>query len=355
MRVFWAMLLDSYRELNSKKMFWIILALSGLFVLLYASIGFGDRGMSMFFGLWNIENQFLTKDSPLSSVLYRSIFSSFVVGMWLAWIATILALISTASIFPEFVASGSIDLVLCRPVRRVTLFFMKYAVSMLFVALQVTIVCTGAFVCMGLRLGDWEWRLFAAIPIMLLFFSYLFSICVLIGVWTRSTLAALLLTMLAWFSLYALNQTEVSLGFAQAGMENQLKEEEERAAASGVPMYKPGPDDFDLAGTVEALDKWRMRIRAIKTPFPKTDLTIALIDRLLLRDTDISLLDIMSGNFEMNAQGQFVPSRDDEDAAVMKMMEEYTNRPLWYVIGTSLAFEAVVLGLACFIFVRRDY
>ena len=351
MRVFSAMLLDSYRELNSKKMFWIILLLSGLFVLVYGSIGFGDKGMSLFFGLWNIDNPYLTADSPLSKVLYRSIFSSFVVGVWLAWIATILALVSTASIFPDFVAGGSIDLVLCRPIRRVTLFFMKYAASLLFVASQVTIVCVGAFLCMGLRLGDWDWRLFAAIPIVLLFFSYLFSICVLIGVWTRSTLAALLLTMLAWFGFYSTNQAEAILGTIQAQMTIDL----EKMAQGGEAGASNPAEVAETQKLVDSLDRWRKRVRLIKTPLPKTDLTIAQLDKLLLRDSDINLMDIFTGGFRQERDGRYVPDRNDENEATMRMIEQYTNRSPWYVIGTSLGFEAVVLGLACFIFVRRDY
>jgi ABC-type transport system involved in multi-copper enzyme maturation permease subunit len=364
--VFRAMLIDSYRELNNKKMFWIILVLSGLFVLMYASIGFGESGMSIFFGLWNIENEFLTSDSPLSRTLYRAIFSSFVVALWLAWIAVILALISTASIFPDFIAGGSIDLVLCRPVKRVTVFFMKYVSSLLFVAVQVSIVCVGAFLCMGLRLGDWEWRLFAAIPIVLLFFSYLFSICVLVGVWTRSTLAALLLTMLAWFSFYALNQAEAILGSFQAQFTLRLENWEPEAgvedsadasaATTDDPDASVGSDEVDeTRASIETLDKWRKRVRLIKTPFPKTDLTIALLDKLLLRDTDINLMDIMNGNFQMNAQGEFVPQRDQDAEVMVRTIAQYIDRSPQYIIGTSLAFEAVMLGLACFIFVRRDY
>lgn len=354
MRAFRALLLDSYRELNSRKMFWIILMLSGLFVLVYGSIGFTESGVSMFFGLWEIESPYLTADSPLSRTLYRAIFSSFVVAGWLAWVATILALISTASIFPEFLAGGSIDLVLCRPVRRVSLFFMKYISSLLFVALQVSIVCVGAFLCMGLRLGDWDWKLFLAIPIVLLFFSYLFSICVLVGVWTRSTLAALLLTMLAWFSFYALNQTEAIVSSIQARLEVQLEHIEH-------PEDGEGPEPFsmqtpsELRENIESLDKWRRRVRLAKAPLPKTDLTIEQLNRVLLRETDITLMDIFAGNIQMNDKGEFVPRRDPEREVMARTMKRYTDASTVYVLGSSLAFEAVMLALACWIFVRRDY
>ena len=56
MTMFAAMLLDAYRELNAKKLFWITLAISGLVVLSFGSIGFDEKGMSVLFGLKHIES-----------------------------------------------------------------------------------------------------------------------------------------------------------------------------------------------------------------------------------------------------------------------------------------------------------
>ncbi len=218
MRLFGAMLIDSYRELNSKKLFWVILFMSATVVLTFASIGFDETGMSMFFGLTHVENALLTDGSFLASLMYRSIFSTFMVGVWLAWIATILALVSTTTIFPDFVTGGAIDLMLSKPIRRVTLFFLKFVASLLFVLLQVTLFCLGVFLCMGIRLGDWEWKIFAAIPVVMLFFSYLFSVNVLFGVWTKSALAALLITMILWTSLWSVNQAETILNVVRTQM-----------------------------------------------------------------------------------------------------------------------------------------
>ena len=43
-----ALLLDSYRELNAKKLFWIVLALSGLVVVLFASLGLSGGAVTFF-------------------------------------------------------------------------------------------------------------------------------------------------------------------------------------------------------------------------------------------------------------------------------------------------------------------
>ena len=37
------------------------------------------------------------------------------------------------------------------------------------------------------------------------------------------------------------------------------------------------------------------------------------------------------------------------------MQKEYDGRSLWYVVGTSIIFEGLVLGLASLMFCRRDF
>lgn len=376
MRAFGAMLIDAYRELNSRKLFWVVLVISTMVMLFYASIAFDDTGMSFFFGLWHVDSDFVRADTPIARMLYRSIFSSFIVGFWLAWAAVILALISTTTIFPDFIAGGSIDLVLSKPLSRVFLFFSKYISSLLFVVLQVAIFCVGVFLCMGVRMGEWNWMIFAAIPLITLFYSYLYSFNVLIGVWTRSALAALLLTMLLWFSIFGINMTEGIMLRIQVGqqislddsrknldrLENAVEalgDSEEDAGRAAMFQSQIADEKTTIAETEDQLGKlepWMKRVQVMKYPLPKTGETLGLLERWLQKDTDVSLNDILAGNITMDEDGEYVRARTGhEERAQTRMMEYYDSRTMWYILGTSMVFEAVMLGLACFIFVRRDF
>ncbi len=373
MRVFKAMLIDAYRELNSKKLFWVVLAISGIIVLFYGSIGFGDSGMSLFFGLWNIESEFLTADSPISRVLYRSIFSTFIVGLWLAWVAIILALISTTTVFPDYMASGAIDIVLAKPIRRITLFAIKYITSLLFVLLQVGLFCVGVFLCLGLRLGDWEWKIFLAIPLITLLFSYLFSINVLVGVRTRSALAALLITLLVWFSLFGVNLAEGILTTFHTQWVTDIETADERIATLDEQLASDAPAATRLGfqqervsvvdqrtAHQEALDRlnpWRNFVRGVQFVAPKTSGSVDLLNKVLIDEGDVPLMDILEGNVARDADGNLRPaSTNRERDRMQRMQEEYNQRTTWwYIVGTSLLFELVVLALAAWIFVRRDY
>ena len=45
-------------------------------------------------------------------------------------------------------------------------------------------------------LHEWRPSLFLASPYVALLFSYVYAVCVLLGIWTRSTIAALMLAIL---------------------------------------------------------------------------------------------------------------------------------------------------------------
>ena len=72
-----------------------------------------------------------------------------------------------ASIFPDFVDRGSIDLMLSKPIGRTRLFFTKFLTGLLFAGLQVTVFTLASFLVIGLRGGDWEPWIFIAVPLVL--------------------------------------------------------------------------------------------------------------------------------------------------------------------------------------------
>src|SRR5947208_6942404 len=157
-----ALLLDAYRELNAKKMFWIVLILSGIVVIAFAGTGINERGVTMF----GMEFKSVANTTLIPRAMwYKYLFSNLGIGFWLTFCAMILALISTASIFPEFIAGGSVDLYLSRPISRLRLFLTKYITGLLFVALQVAVFAILCFLVIGIRGRAWEPRIFLAVPI----------------------------------------------------------------------------------------------------------------------------------------------------------------------------------------------
>lgn len=374
-----ALFLDAYRELNSRKLFWITLGISFMVVVSYGSIGFDATGMSILFGATHVDSEYIKAGSPWAKALYLGIFSDFIVSIWLAWIATILALISTTTIFPDFVAGGSIDLVLSKPIARVKLFALKYIASLLFVLLQVAVFCVGVFLCVGLRLGEWRWMIFAAIPLVTVFFSYLFCVNVLVGVVTRSAIAALLLTMLFWISLWGVQSADGIL--TRFRIAAQVETERDQSTIDKLQAQLASLTDQDEASNdarrlrwqqelkdaqaskasseliEQRLAPWHQPVRLLLATVPKTKDTIALLGRWFRGDSEYSIFAMIRGDMhpQNSSQKPSFRSNDVQNEMMRRIQKEEESKSPWFILGTSLGFEAVILGLACLVFIRRDY
>lgn len=386
----WALLVDAYRELNSKKLFWITLILSAVVVVACGMVGINGRGVTVLH--WQFETPFMTTEQISRADFYKMIFTSMAIPFWLTWAATILALISTGGMFPDFIASGSIELTLSKPIGRWRLFLTKYACGLLFASLQVLVFSLAAFLVIGIRGGSWEWGIFLAVPIVVVFFSYLFCICVLLGIVTGSAIASILLTLLIWLGISMLGgadgmlmmlKTQGELAAEDAGksverLEARLaaQEAELRALESGegdergedreakissvtgrLGMTRSSLEEArqeaeggrEMAGAIEP---WHRGVVLVRTVLPKTSDTIGLLERWLV-DTS-GLTGAQTQEAESDDAAPAFGSAPDPRLA-KRMDEQIKSRPVWWVIGTSLMFECVVLGIAGWLFARRDF
>lgn len=437
MRQTWAIFVDAYRELNSKKLFWVSLSISLAVVIALALPVQTERGLGVF-GAKLEQGPFtlLGARAISASAFYKFIYSWFGINLWLGWGATILALISTASMIPDLISSGSIELTLAKPIGRLRLFLTKFVSGLVFVGLQAGVFAVGTILVIGLRSGLWDPRPLLIIPIMVLFFSFLHSISVLVGLITRSTLMSLIAVLLSWMFIWAIGTVEnvffqqvaqhqqtvsriedqrKSVESAMATVDAQIERASQRqpsstpeppddppdpsapigAGASGTPPTGAGPGaepsprprdsrrapnrlltagqrilDAATDTNVESLRarkasmtsqmaalnaqaiesneslattrKWHGWLYGAFTVLPKTGETKELFQRWVIDKSDwqgfLKMLDEFGGG-EGGAAGQ----------------EAMNNRPLWWVLGTSLAFEAVLLIVSCVIFCRRDF
>ncbi len=364
----WAIFVDAYRELNSKKMFWLVLILSAFFVLGFAAVGVKQHTL-IFLGYQS--------GIPISSEpaeFYKFCFNLLGVHFWLTWAAMILALVSTAGIFPDFMAGGSIDLFLSKPIGRLRLFTTKYLAGLLFVALQVGLFCTASFFVIGFRGGTWEPGLFLAIPIVLCIFSYLYCIMVLVGVLTRSTIASILLTVLFWFLLFILTSAESGLlMFRIAGdrrstvLERQIHDADERIATLQARPDETGArlrqyearrtalqrDLAETQRTAKPINLIHRIVFQVKTVLPKTADTLKLLDRALSQVAQLPPVPEQSEPVDPLSDQRNVQPGDPE--VMREYLQAEQGRSVAWVLGTSLAFEAVIVAWAAWRFCRRDF
>ncbi|TVQ79333.1 MAG: hypothetical protein EA380_04685 [Phycisphaeraceae bacterium] len=383
-----AIFTDAYRELNAKKLFWITLLFSIIIVAAYACFSIDDRGVHFLWFTLPGTEEYAANISP--ATFFKVWMYAIGIGFWLTWVATILALISTAGIFPDLLASGSIDLYLSKPISRLRLFLTKFLTGLLFVAVQVGVFVVGCLLVIGIRANAWEWSLLLAIPIVLAFFSYLYAICTLFGILTRSTITALLLTLVAWFCFFGLNTVDEVLlqvrSDAQANIEYaqfRIADNEARAqrlqaridndtanerTESQLESVKRTLDSSHLdleryQRTLDGVEPWYQRIFLTKTFFPKTGETVALLERYTIELDEIKAMlppeQRDTGDLNLEELGYAQPGQATTASEVVpariRIEMERRSRSLAWVLGTSFGFTGFILGIAAFIFSRRDY
>ncbi len=409
-----ALFLDAYRELNARKLFWFVLALSGLGVAAFAAVGIDEKGVRI---LWfpSIESDVLNTRFIGADVYYKFLFATVGVSVWLSWIAGILALVSTASIFPDFVAGGSIELLLSKPIARARLFVTKYLTGLLFTVVQVTVFSLACFLVIGFRGNSWTPQVFWAVPFVTVTFSYLFCVCALLGLLTRSTIASLLLTLLFWLAIFGVDATEkillqvreghaVDVARAEKQLETALARAASDDATSGADApeapgaaapEQPATEDADpdpdedadaeaqsppagadaepraVADARKKLDEandsfttfrdWHGYFYWAKTFLPKTAETEQLLKRRLLDDAQLAFFMNAGQDDQRREQStRGMPRRvrervEREQTAARNAQKELDSRSAAWVMGTSLGFEAVVLAVGAVLFRRRDF
>jgi len=323
-RVFWTLLVDSLRLLRARALFWITLVISALAAVIYLSIGFTPTGVSMMFGMGKFDNPVLRAGTQAAELFYLGLFSKFIVGLWLSWVAIGLAIISCAPVFPDFMAEGSIGIPLSKPVSRLKLFLYKYIGSLLFVVLQVGLFCAIVFFAVRWRVGTWNPSVFWAVPLVTLVFSYLYSVVVLVAVKTRSVLPAILAGILIWFASWV----------GQKGEEILYK-----------VAYLDTPGDVISTGENDNVRQWHQRSVWLMACLPKTGETVNLMDRHV----------VVGGKTGFSNSGFIKILMGMESTPEESVDQAIARHSTLYIIGTSLIFEAVMLGLAAWIFCRRDF
>ena len=309
----WALITDSFRESMASKIFWVVLGLSGVTALAMACISFTDHSVVVLFGAWEIEWNDMMMGVPLSRETLISLVVYGITDNLLGGLGVLLTIIATASFFPAFLERGGLEVVLAKPISRPALFLAKYLGSMVFILVQAAVFVLLTFLVAGLRWGVWMPGFLWVIPLTVLLFSYLYCISVWVAVRTRSTLAAVLLTLAAWVVI-----TGLQLG--GAFFEAYPEWKSARTVYNGVRVAQwvlPKPQDVTYIAA-----RWSGAISPDKL----------VPDRARNASKDPRLVD---------AAGQIDKARVEKSP--------------WPSILSSLGFEAAVVLLAMWHFSRKDY
>lgn len=114
----------------------------------------------------------------------------------LSGLCILLAIFSSASFIPIMLEKGNIDLLLSKPVSRNQLIWGKYFGGVLVVFLNIAFLILGVWLIISIKFSHWDFSFLYLILIISFAFAVLYSIIVLFGILTRSSMLGM---MLAYF------------------------------------------------------------------------------------------------------------------------------------------------------------
>ncbi len=121
-----------------------------------------------------------------------------VVKLFVGFFGIFAAVLVTAPIIPNMLSTGSLFLLLSKPIARPLLFLAKFCGGCSFVLISVAYLVVGIWVILGLRFEIWKPQLLWAIPIFLFTFAIFYAVSAVSGLISRNTIVAISMTILFW-------------------------------------------------------------------------------------------------------------------------------------------------------------
>ena len=307
---FLALMIDGFRESRDRKLFWVMLLMSLSVASAMFCVAFKPNGVDILFGTWQIETDVFTIGDEVRADIVATVLVEWIADTILGWIGVIIAIIATAGFFPTLMERGVVEVLLSKPMPRWGLFLAKYLGSMVFLLVHATIFVGSTFLVAGFRWGVWVPGYLLTIPLVVLLFSYLYCVSVLVAVYTRNAMAAVLLTLVAW-TMFATVQS-----------------------VDDMFVFMPEWKEYRTAYQASQTARWIV---------PKTQDIPILAKRWAKAATAAELIPI---NEEAGHK-----MRDRAEAVERARMAIHPA----LTIGSSLLFEAFVVMLAMWKFSRKDY
>lgn len=220
MRPLLGLVLITFRELWARKIVLGLFVVSSLILLvvtfaLNLDVVEGSLAGIRLFGqdaMPDASGQESTPELSLNRVVVA--IESVVAGM-AYWLGILLALFSSASLFPDLQSDGRVELLLSKPIGRVRVLMGHVTGVWSAVAVLAVYLLGGVWIIMSLKTGVWNPRFLLSLVIVLAMFGVMYGVVVLMGVWSESTALALIVSyglIFASMVLAAADQISPMLG-----------------------------------------------------------------------------------------------------------------------------------------------
>jgi len=242
----------------------------------------------------------ITDETSLGRVLY--IIEDQIINGLGGAIALLIGLIITAFFIPNMLRKGSVDLFISKPIGRSQLLIYKYIGGLTFVFLVTTFTVGGIWLVIALRSGFWDPSFLAVIPILTFTFAIVYAMSTLVAVFTRSAIAAMILSIGFMLLLYIVGQVKTIF------------------------------DSLRTGGPSERMPEWAFTlVDTLNNCLPRYKDLDKLTSKLITEGT------LTQGEMRMSGIG-------------LLQLPSWTG-----TFGVSLIFIVLMLAISCWRFNKRDY
>ncbi len=266
---------------------------------------------ALFFGLVDVPIPLMTLGDIVTFL------GDYVIGGFGAMVTILLSIVMTASFLPNMLSKGSVDLLLVKPINRVSLFVYKFLGGLTFMFLNTVVIMVGIWLGIGVRTGLWVDAFLVCILVYTFQFMIFYSVSAVTAVFTRSAIVAILASFTLWIVLFAVGWTHWI--FVEAQRDNT-----EYSRKWGFVLYD-----------------------GVKAVLPRYKDLDWLTSRMIRHD----LFQLTRSTEEKNkAQEEENTRRFNESLDKTYKGYNWTSS-----LAVSSVFIALMLGLACWRFSTRDY
>ena len=122
----------------------------------------------------------------------------FIMWLGLGQIAMMVAIVVTSPMIPDMFQTGSLHLLLSKPLSRSLLFLSKYLGGCIFVSVNVGFFLLGLYFYAGIQLGIWNRGILWCIPLFIFSFMVFYAVSAFVGLIWKNPIICVVVTALFW-------------------------------------------------------------------------------------------------------------------------------------------------------------
>lgn len=203
----WAIISYTFKESLAKKTFIVFFLLSTLVHLFFLFA----LNVNMIDGATAMVQIFGQKVNPHEQVNIREmiiLIESFI-AVGFAFIGGIFfSIFATASLIPNMLEKGNIEILLSKPMTRTQIFLARYLGAQSIMSLNIIYLIGGSWLILSLKTGFWYLPYLYAIPLVILAFAVMYALMAFVGLLTRSSGVSVMVAYAAllFSAIYAPNK-----------------------------------------------------------------------------------------------------------------------------------------------------